>query len=339
MASEHQQEHDQEQPAAEQPAPPAQLVTPGQLLRAAREEKQWTTQQVASTLRLRISLIAQIEADNYHNIEPAAYVRGYLRLMAKALDVDENQVMEAYQQMGYAEVPSAAINMKSFSKRKTRERNDHRLMLISYLIIGVVIAMAVLWWWQDIQADGVFGTSTTSSSRVTTATSPATPVAQPASPSADVVEDTLADDDDLFDLADDEPHEAAVVVLEPEQQLEQQLEQQPAQEQAQEQAQAQEQVVADEPASATVVSEPTLEAGQASLVLTFSGECWVKVTDGTGRDIAIGVKAAGYEMPLTGTPPFDIILCKPEFVTLVYNDEPVDLSGYRRNRSVTLTLD
>lgn|SRR5690554_4787664 len=322
MASEHQQEHDQEQPAAEQPA---QLVTPGQLLRAAREEKQWTTQQVASTLRLRISLIAQIEADNYHNIEPAAYVRGYLRLMAKALDVDENQVMEAYQQMGYAEVPSAAINMKSFSKRKTRERNDHRLMLISYLIIGVVIAMAVLWWWQDIQADGVFGTSTTSSSRVTTATSPATPVAQPASPSADVVEDTLADDDDLFDLADDEPHEAAVVVLEPEQQ--------PAQEQAQEQ------VVADEPASATVVSEPTLEAGQASLVLTFSGECWVKVTDGTGRDIAIGVKAAGYEMPLTGTPPFDIILCKPEFVTLVYNDEPVDLSGYRRNRSVTLTLD
>src|SRR5690554_4307596 len=332
MASEHQQEHDQEQPAAEQPA---QLVTPGQLLRAAREEKQWTTQQVASTLRLRISLIAQIEADNYHNIEPAAYVRGYLRLMAKALDVDENQVMEAYQQMGYAEVPSAAINMKSFSKRKTRERNDHRLMLISYLIIGVVIAMAVLWWWQDIQADGVFGTSTTSSSRVTTATSPATPVAQPVSPSADVVEDTLADDDDLFDLADDEPHEAAVVVLEPEQQLEQQ----PAQEQAQQPAQEQEQVVADEPASASVVGEPTLEAGQASLVLTFSGECWVKVTDGTGRDIAIGVKAAGYEMPLTGTPPFDIILCKPEFVTLVYNDEPVDLSGYRRNRSVTLTLD
>src|SRR5690606_41244151 len=112
-------------------------------------------------------------------------------------------------------------------------RNDHLPMLTSFRFIGGVIAMAVLWWWQDTQADGVFGTSATSSSRVTTATSPATPVAQPASPSADVVEDTLADDDDLFDLADDEPHEAAVVVLEPEQQLEQQ----PAQEQAQEQVQ------------------------------------------------------------------------------------------------------
>lgn len=330
MASEHEQEHDhvqeQDQDQEQQVASGPASVTPGQLLRAAREEKQWTTHQVAAMLRLRVSLVEQLEADNYDKIEPTAYVRGYLRMLCKALELDEGQLMAAYQQMGFAEVAPAAINMKSFSKRKTRERNDHRLMLISYAVIGVVIAMAVIWWWQDMQAEGLFGgedADARSTVVVETVTQPAPVVAPPVEettpPEADVV-------DDLFELTEAEP------VVEDELQVDEVIDG----------------VIEDstEETTAAAVAEtvratenPLVDEPQANLHFTFSGECWVKVTDATGRDIAIGVKAAGYEMPLTGTPPFDIIVCKPEFVTLIYNDEPVDLSGYRRNRSVSLTLD
>lgn len=330
MASEHEQEHDhvqeQDQDQEQQVASGPASVTPGQLLRAAREEKQWTTHQVAAMLRLRVSLVEQLEADNYEKIEPTAYVRGYLRMLCKVLELDEGQLMAAYQQMGFAEVAPAAINMKSFSKRKTRERNDHRLMLISYAVIGVVIAMAVIWWWQDMQAEGLFGgedADARSTVVVETVTQPAPVVAPPVEettpPEADVV-------DDLFELTEAEP------VVEDELQVDEVIDG----------------VIEDstEETTAAAVAEtesatenPLVDEPLANLHFTFSGECWVKVTDATGRDIAIGVKAAGYEMPLTGTPPFDIIVCKPEFVTLIYNDEPVDLSGYRRNRSVSLTLD
>ena len=186
MASEHEQEHDhvqeQDQDQEQQVASGPASVTPGQLLRAAREEKQWTTHQVAAMLRLRVSLVEQLEADNYDKIEPTAYVRGYLRMLCKVLELDEGQLMAAYQQMGFAEVAPAAINMKSFSKRKTRERNDHRLMLISYAVIGVVIAMAVIWWWQDMQAEGLFGgedADARSTVVVETVTQPAPVVAPP----------------------------------------------------------------------------------------------------------------------------------------------------------------
>ena len=73
--------------------------------------------------------------------------------------------------------------------------------------------------------------------------------------------------------------------------------------------------------------------------MAFNQRCWVKVSDASGAEIAIGVKDAGYEMPLTGRAPFDIILCKPEALTMTLNGSAVDLSQYRRNRSVTLRLE
>ena len=90
--------------------------------------------------------------------------------------------------------------------------------------------------------------------------------------------------------------------------------------------------------TAATGDESDSAAAASDLVFEFSGECWVKVADATGETLAIGVKAAGYRMPISGAPPFELILCKPEFVNLTYNGEPVDLSEYRRNRSVTLTL-
>ena len=59
--------------------------------------------------------------------------------------------------------------------------------------------------------------------------------------------------------------------------------------------------------------------------MAFNQRCWVKVSDASGAEIAIGVKDAGYEMPLTGRAPFDIILCKPEALTMTLNGSAVDL--------------
>lgn len=341
-----------EEQAAPQPEPYTG-ETPGQMFREAREAKGLTTQQVADNLRLRKVVVEYMEADEYDKLSSPTYVRGYLRSLSKALDVNEARVFEAYSKMGFGEVAPSTITMQSFSKRKVRERNDNRLMLISYLIIAIVIAMAVVWWWQDSNAGDMFananGSSNNGTSQQITEREPmrrteeqvreqlqTTSEPEPVRTTDDAGNtdtnsqaDNTADTNSPVVTAVDNEQESPVVTEEPEP---------TSRSTTTSNADDEPEVVADTSREAPVVSE-NVAANQASLIMEFSGACWIKVTDGTGTDIAIGVKEAGYRMPLTGEPPFDIILCKPEFVELTYNGEPVDLSNYRRNRSVTMTLE
>ncbi|WP_133538629.1 RodZ domain-containing protein [Idiomarina aquatica] len=81
----------------------------------------------------------------------------------------------------------------------------------------------------------------------------------------------------------------------------------------------------------TAQSEQT-EQLQASLVFEFSEECWVKVDDATGETQAVGIKAAGYTMPVPGEAPFSVTICKPEAVTISYQGQTLDLSNFRQAR-------
>lgn len=308
--------------------------TPGQLLRAAREERGLTPQQVADSLRLRVAIIEMIEADEYEKLSAPAFVRGYLRSFAKAVEADLTAVLSAYEQMGYGASTKPNLNMQSFSKRQVLERDDNRLKWISYLIIIVVLAMAVIWWWQDsdFSMDAIFGSGSPQSEVARGSTTENTPnrieitdrtddsEARGSSTGYDEVEYDGVEQIPESDVSAADVSTAEVVpepvIIAPTTV--------PA-------------TVTADIADAEAATEPS--TGEASLAMTFRDACWIKVTDATGEDIAIGIKAAGYTMPLTGQPPFDIILCKPEAVELTYQGEPVDLSAYRRNRSVTLTLD
>lgn len=359
-----------EQAAAEQDVQPYTGETPGQILRAAREAKGLSTQQLADSLRLRNAVVEMIEADDYDKLSSPTFVRGYLRSFSKALEVDEKRVFEAYRAMGFGEVAASTITMQSFSKRKVRERNDSRLMLISYLIIAIVIAMAVLWWWQDSNASGqaedlanqILGIEQVSEAEDDARTPVTRRVTEDqarrsngvvntdttdnvdssrdggsngSADSSDARNDVVSSTEDSNDTSNDTSSAAQTVT-----------------EQPRNSDSSNQQDTAQRSESSTNNAESSPESGQIiseapssstnnnadELVLTFSEACWVKVTDANAEVIAIGTKAEGYTMPVAGQAPFDIILCKPEAVSMTYNGEQVDLSGYRRSRSVTMTL-
>ena len=365
---------------AEPEAQPYTGETPGQILRAAREAKGLSTQQLADSLRLRNAVVAMIEADDYDKMSSATYVRGYLRSFSKALEVDEKRVFEAYRAMGFGEVAASTITMQSFSKRKVRERNDSRLMLISYLIIAIVIAMAVLWWWQDSNASNqaedlanqMFGTEQVSEAEDDARTPVTRRVTEDEARRSNGIDNTNASDadtatddadstannnvnnignnngndngNDSADSSDADDGEASTssdantaaqtVTEQPRDSSSSNL-------QGTTQRSETNSSAANSPESGQIISETpsNISANNTDvLVMTFSDACWVKVTDANAEVIAIGTKAEGYTMPLTGQAPFDIILCKPEAVSMTYNGEQVDLSGYRRSRSVTMTL-
>jgi cytoskeleton protein RodZ len=368
---------DQVEGQTEEPQPePYTGETPGQILRAAREAKGLSTQQVADSLRLRNVVVEIIEADEYDKLSSPTFVRGYLRSFSKALEVDEKRVFEAYRAMGFGEVAASTITMQSFSKRKVRERNDSRLMLISYLIIAIVIAMAVIWWWQDTQAgsntqsltEQVLG-SGDSGSQSSDQRTPVTRRVTEADVRSAIVDDATgteaevsANDSVGGDFGDNTAGDTGTDV---ETGAETGATNSDASRTSGTALRSETRTAggstnttaagSTDTGSANTGSANTrpantgsantaatnYDAAQAAadqLIITFSDACWVKVTDATDEVLAIGTKVAGYTMPLNGQAPFDVILCKPEAVSMTYNGEQVDLSGYRRNRSVTMTL-
>lgn len=324
MSNDHDDQHSL--PIAAEPVPYSG-VTPGKLLREVREARGQTVAEVAAALRLRISLIEAIEADDYQSLNGGTFVRGYFRSLAKLYDIDPQPLADAYEAMGYGAPAVSTLKMQSFSRRKIREKSDGRLMLVSYIIIAAVIAAALVWWWQQ-------------------PSSSTTEMPQPSSIEAHVADEAQISAEALEQAVEQQVNEqvigpASQTVIES---AAEQATGPAAEPTANAQAEPIAQSAADQPAEPAAIesaaqptSQPTAAADR--LTLAFNQRCWVKVSDASGAEIAIGVKEPGYEMPLTGRAPFDIILCKPEALTMTLNGSAVDLSQYRRNRSVTLRLE
>lgn len=347
---------------------PTTSVTPGQLIKQAREAKGLSAQQVADSLRLRLAVVQMIEANEFDKLASPTFVRGYLRNLAKNLELDVDEVFAAYHAHGHEQATPANVKMQSFSRRKLKDRNESRLSLISYAIIIITLALVLIWWWQQSE----FSLSTITGSenapteqeaeqlREQTATLPEV-VRQADSRSNQPLTEAQvrAGDTSTVSVESSETPDVPPTLGEP-QNTDSDAEATSAEGSADDAvetsaADTNETTTTDPEATEPEVTEPettepetttpepteqpTAESASAQLVFEFNDECWVKVADATGEDIAIGVKTAGYRMPLTGEPPFAIILCRPEAVSITYNGDAVNLDNYVRDRSVQLTLD
>ena len=65
---------------------------PGALLRQAREDKGLTIEEMSAISNLTKQVIRGIESDEYSELAGLSFVRGYLKLYAKKLGVDEAYV-------------------------------------------------------------------------------------------------------------------------------------------------------------------------------------------------------------------------------------------------------
>jgi cytoskeleton protein RodZ len=69
-------------------------ASPGMILSAARNELNWTIEDVAANLNLRVRVIQALENDDYSDLPGTTFVRGYIRAYARLLGVDESEVID-----------------------------------------------------------------------------------------------------------------------------------------------------------------------------------------------------------------------------------------------------
>lgn len=108
----------------------------------------------------------------------------------------------------------------------------------------------------------------------------------------------------------------------------------------------------DETPVAVPLPEPEPEAGistaaeaggavddSVSLLLRFTGECWVEITDGADRRLFAGIASAGQTRRFTATPPVSLVLGNADAATIEVDGEPYPIEpGQRRGRTATLTV-
>lgn len=317
----------------------------GERLRLAREQMGLTQQNVAERLCLKLSTVRDIEEDKSPADLASTFLRGYIRSYARLVHVPEDDLLPMMAKQ--APVRAAKIEpMQSFSLGKRRKKRDGWLMIFTWLVIFVVVGLTGAWWWQNhkaSQADLVsmadqngsssdnsqsipLGDGTDSDSDSNAAGTPidtgagavATPDTSSSTPAAAANSAPATSSDNAVVSPSQAPVDNAP----------------PA---ATSPAPANSVPAASMPTGNAAVSQPAGDPN--AVVMNFKADCWLEVSDATGKKLFSGMQRSGGKLSLSGTAPYRLKIGAPGAVEVQYQNQPVDLSRFIRNNQVArLTL-
>jgi len=113
----------------------------GQLLQAAREEKQWSYPYTEEITKIRIRYIKALEEEKYEILPGTTYVKGYLRTYAKLLGLNPNEIISLYNAtakndpISILAVPNALVKVRPFWLRPA--------IIGSIAILAIVLIVVV----------------------------------------------------------------------------------------------------------------------------------------------------------------------------------------------------
>ncbi|GLR10464.1 cytoskeleton protein RodZ [Mixta theicola] len=323
----------------------------GTRLRVAREQMGLTQQNVAERLCLKLSTVRDIEEDKAPADLASTFLRGYIRSYARLVHVPEEELLPMMAKQ--APVRAAKVEpMQSFSLGKRRKKRDGWLMIFTWLVVFVVVGLTGAWWWQnhkaaqddlvslsdqsstgDDNSQSIPLTDGSSDSASQTATQPenqstsvplnnanntssaaantAAPGASAPAPNTAAPAATASGDDANAVVS---PSQAPIADPAP---------------------------VANNasplPTGSASVSQPAADTN--TVVLNFNADCWLEVTDASGKKLFSGMQRSGGKLSLSGTAPYRLKIGAPAAVQVHYQGQPVDLSRFiRTNQVARLTL-
>ncbi|MEY1579485.1 cytoskeleton protein RodZ [Providencia manganoxydans] len=301
-------------------------ITVGKLLSQARERMGLTQEAVAERLCLKVSTVREIDEDiKPAGVEPT-FLRGYMRLYARMVNVAESE-LNALLKTNEPIAVSTVSSMQSYSLGKKRKKREGWLMKVTWLIVILLIAMVGVWWWQDHQAQK--SELTTMANQNDLILSQQNNVENSTESPSDVPDNSainapLTAEGTPIDLAPAQPIDTQVMESQPVKTVP--LPNAPNTNVTVDRAQTH-----DEPEAAPVV--------QDALVMSFKGPCWLEVRDANNKILFSGTKNNGDKLDLQGTPPYRLNIGAPANVDAQFNGNVVDLSRFiKANRPAKLKV-
>ena len=323
------------------------LHSTGDRLRLAREQMGLSQQNVAERLCLKLSTVRDIEEDKSPADLASTFLRGYIRSYARLVHIPEEELLPMMAKQ--TPVRAAKIEpMQSFSLGKRRKKRDGWLMIFTWLVVFVVIGLTGAWWWQNHKAsqdDLVPMTDQNGSSGDSGQSIPLGETSgDSAAPAAPDESNTAASDDSATSTPATSAPAASTTttpattqtdssnaVVSPSQAPQDTTSAAPAT------TNPATSTTPQMPVGAAAVSEPAADPN--AVVMNFTADCWLEVSDATGKKLFSGIQRSGGKLSLAGTPPYRLKIGAPSAVQVQYQNQPVDLSRFIRNNQVArLTL-
>ena len=279
---------------------------PGELLTEAREKLKLSTADIAQQLNLSAKVIEQLESNNYKGDIPDAFIRGYLRTYARAVEIDEEQVVAIYtQSIGLEIVRNYYVPSNDIAPIKSSRGTQ--LLWFKVFSVVFVIAMIVLAWMaisgskdDESSAGNLLNNSSSQNSTATIAVEESATGSE-LETNQDGVNQPVA-----IDLSESSNAEASV---------------------------------SQAPITEAAVVESSVSAGiEVELEFTFIEDVWIQVIDKNEEVMAVGLKSAGRRFTVQGVAPISVVIGKPRAVSLQFNNQSVDLSIYPAGQTARFTL-
>ena len=304
----------------------------GERLREAREQMGLSQQNVAERLCLKLSTVRDIEEDKAPADLASTFLRGYIRSYARLVHVPEEELLPMMAKQ--APVRAAKVEpMQSFSLGKRRKKRDGWLMIFTWLVLFVVVGLSGAWWWQnhkaaqddlvsmaDQNADTSNGQSIPLNDSGADTTQPAEAATASQAPAAEATAPADSTQPQAAATPAQQAPAAAAAAA-------------PA-------AVSPSQVPADNAGNSQMPTAAAAVSAEAkALVMNFSKDCWLEVSDATGKKLFSGMQRSGGKLSLTGTAPYRLKIGAPGAVQIQYQGQPVDLSRFiRTNQVARLTV-
>ena len=116
--------------------------SPGARLRAAREARGLSIEELADRLRLNAALVLAMEQDRFALLGAPVFARGHLRNYAALVGASEEEVMAA---CGPDDVPEPTF-LPALDRRPVARSRPRWVLPATAIALAAAIA-AVVWWW------------------------------------------------------------------------------------------------------------------------------------------------------------------------------------------------
>ena len=308
----------------------------GSQLRAAREEKSLSIEQVASQLMLDRHVIAGLEAGDYSGLPETTFVRGYLQAYLRLLGKPES-LLGKFDQINSQDYP-VMLNRSSVSRVACSD--DGWVRCISVGLVILLFVATGLWFAE--QSFHVFDSLQPELQTMLSDDDSRPTAGEPASSGNSMAPAPGSDIDPGLDSNMDSNMGSNVEdVAEKKTGIESDI---PADKQPDvlavaipgEVAEAEDNADKTVSASAQTPAQPAGDKAN-ELILRFTGSSWIRVVDATGTKLVAGTYHDEQEVILHGQLPYSIILGSAGYVKMWFRGAAVEKS-YKPGKVARLTL-
>lgn len=110
------------------------MITVGEILKLKRKEKNLTFEEIEKATKIRSKFLENLEENNYKNLPPATFVKGFIRNYGQYLGLDPYQLLAIYRRQ---------FNEKSNKVFLEKKEEKSRFVITPNIVLTFMIALII----------------------------------------------------------------------------------------------------------------------------------------------------------------------------------------------------